>query len=198
MPRMSEAEKQKSHKRILDAAARLLRENGIDATSVADVMTAAGMTHGGFYRHFSSKEDLVGAALEHAAATVLGPVESKGAGEARAVAVDAYIADYLSDAHRRRRAEGCPLAALAGEALREDGRVREAAENAARRTACLLSEGSGGDDAPDDLGLSTLAVLMGSIVLARLLRDEEDAKRVLALGRTTVDLLEARYGAVDP
>ena len=61
MPRMSEAEKQKSHRRILDAAARLFRERGIEATSVADVMKAAGMTHGGFYRHFDSKEDLVSA-----------------------------------------------------------------------------------------------------------------------------------------
>ncbi|MGB0904935.1 MAG: TetR family transcriptional regulator, partial [Mangrovicoccus sp.] len=66
MARQSKAEKQKSHARILEAAAQVFREKGIEATSLADVMTAAGLTHGGFYRHFASKEALVAAAFHHA------------------------------------------------------------------------------------------------------------------------------------
>lgn len=195
MPRMSDAEKQKSHGRILDAAARILRAEGVDATSVADVMKAAGMTHGGFYRHFGSKQDLVAAAVDHAADGVLQPVEQKSLkapGEASAT----YVSDYLSDEHRRHREKGCPLAAIAGEALREDGPVREAAERAARRTVRLLSEKpeSADPDAPvDDLAYATLSVLVGTIVLARLFREEDEAARVLREGEKTIRILRANH-----
>ncbi|MBT8476236.1 MAG: TetR/AcrR family transcriptional regulator, partial [Alphaproteobacteria bacterium] len=76
MPRMSAQEKQKSHERILKAASRLFRERGIETTSVADVMKAAGLTHGGFYRHFASKDALVAAAFRHAVDEVLSVVEA--------------------------------------------------------------------------------------------------------------------------
>ena len=84
MPRMSEAEKQRSHSRIVDAAARLFRKRGIEATSVADVMKAAGMTHGGFYRHFASKADLVAAAFQHAVDDVVAKVEQADSPAGRA------------------------------------------------------------------------------------------------------------------
>lgn len=76
--------KKKSRKRILDAAARLIRENGVEATSVADVMTAAGMTHGGFYRHFANKDELVRAAFQEAVDRSVGAMdvpETEGARE---------------------------------------------------------------------------------------------------------------------
>ncbi|MEL6618022.1 MAG: helix-turn-helix domain-containing protein, partial [Pseudomonadota bacterium] len=76
MPKMSADEKRQSHERILKAASRLFRERGIEATSVADVMKAAGLTHGGFYRHFSSKDALVAAAFGHAVDEVLSAVEA--------------------------------------------------------------------------------------------------------------------------
>ena len=76
MPRMSEAEKRKSHRRILDAASRLMREKGIGSTSVSDVMKAARLTHGGFYRHFSSKDELVAAAFQHAVDDVVKGIEA--------------------------------------------------------------------------------------------------------------------------
>lgn len=196
MPRMSEAEKQKSHKRILDAAARILRAQGVEAISVADVMKAAGMTHGGFYRHFASREDLVAAAIDHAAESVLGPVEAEKA-ERDGEAVAAYVSDYLSDAHRRNRETGCPLAAIAGEALRDDGPVRDATERAARRTALVLSGATGApdseEDATDELGLATLSVLVGTIVLSRLFQEDDDAERLLKLGQSSVEILRDHY-----
>ena len=192
MPRMSEAEKQKSHKRILDAAAAILRSQGVEATSVVDVMNSAGMTHGGFYRHFKSKEDLIAAAINHAADSVLSPVELGGEEAGRKQAAAGYVSDYLSDSHRRNLANGCPLAAIAGEALREKGPVRSATEQAAQRTARILSETSetpGTEDVADDLGLATLSVLVGTIVLSRLFQDNQDAERLLVLGRSTIDIL---------
>lgn len=195
MPRMSDAEKQKSRGRILDAAARMLRAQGVEATSVADVMKAAGMTHGGFYRHFVSKEDLVAAAVDRAADSVLKPIEAgKEAGDRQAVA--GYVTDYLSDAHRRNRESGCPLAAIAGEVLRDQGAARDATEKAARRTARLLStasEAPDGGEVADDLGLATLSVLVGTIVLARLLVDDREAEHLLELGQSTVELLHDHF-----
>ena len=189
MPRMSDAEKQKSHKRILDAAARILRADGIEATSVGDVMQAAGMTHGGFYRHFASKEELVAAAVDRAADGVLGPVE-QAARDAPQDAAEGYVAAYLSEEHRRNRDIGCPLAAIAGEALRADGPVRDAAARAAQRTARLL-DGPQGDDGA---GLAKLSVLLGSVLLARLVQDEDDAARILQSGRETLERLQDRPG----
>ena len=115
MPRMSEAEKRKSHDRILDAASRLFRERGIEATSVSDVMKAAGLTHGGFYRHFGSKEELVGAAFRAAVEEVQSELRA---------ARQRYLALYLSTEHLCDRAHGCPLAALGAEVARLDGDVR--------------------------------------------------------------------------
>ena len=192
MPRMSEADKQKSHRRILDAAARILRADGVEATGVATVMEAAGMTHGGFYKHFKSRDDMLAAAVDHATQSVLGPVEVKRAGGDDG-APAAYASDYLSDAHRRNRGSGCPLAAIAGEALRETGPIRDAAERAALRTVRLLSGDGDEREAMDDFGFASLSVLVGSIVIARLLQEESEAERVLQLGQNTLDMLRDAY-----
>ncbi|MEZ5913496.1 MAG: TetR/AcrR family transcriptional regulator [Paracoccaceae bacterium] len=89
---MSADEKQKTHERILKAASQLFRERGIETTSVADVMKAAGLTHGGFYRHFASKEALVAAAFSHAVDEVLSDVEAAPSGPDQASALDSYVA----------------------------------------------------------------------------------------------------------
>ena len=114
MPRMSAAEKQKSHERILDAAARLFRERGIEATSVADVMKAAGLTHGGFYKHFPSKQALVAEAFRRAAEGLLSGAEAEAAPgrPARAEPRARYVARYLSGEHVSDAGHGCPIAAL--------------------------------------------------------------------------------------
>lgn len=196
MARMSEAEKQKSHGRILDAAARTLRAQGVETTSVSDVMKAAGMTHGGFYRHFASKEELVAAAIEHAADTILGPLEIEGDNAAREEAAIGYVSDYLSEFHRNNLADGCPLAALGCEVLRDEGPVRDAAQQAARRTVGVLSAPLETDrpaDTNEDIGLATLSVLVGTIVLSRLFEDDRRSGKLLELGRETVEVLQDHH-----
>jgi len=191
MPRVSEAEKQRSHSRILDSAAEVVRERGVEAASLGDIMKAAGMTHGGFYRHFANKEGLVAAAIDRAADDVLSSYEVRRANGDEEAAVD-YINEYLSDRHRLALKSGCPLAAVAGEALRADGLVRTATQNAARRTARLLSGPSNAEvsgDEADDLGLATLSVLVGTIVLSRLARDEGEAQCLLKAGARTINAL---------
>ena len=187
MPRMSEAEKQKSHKRILNAASQLFRERGIEATSVSDVMKAAGLTHGGFYRHFDSKEALVAAAFNAAVDDVLTHVETAPSGPKRLAAQADYIARYLSDEHIADRGKGCPLAALGTEISRQDGPVNDAAWNAVERMARAL-------EAPDpharDQGFARMALLLGTVTLARLAGSRTKSRTILEAGRTGEHLLE--------
>lgn len=186
MPRMSEAEKQRSHARILEAAAELLREKGIDATSVGEVMQAAGMTHGGFYRHFDSKTALVVAAFEHAVTTVVSDLEAADSDAVRDKARDAYIDQYLSAQHVKNRGSGCPLAALAGELARETGPARQAASETVTRMAGLLNREE--TDA-NRQGKAIMAFLLGTVVLARISENEDDRSALLEAGTTGVQLL---------
>jgi len=190
MPRMSEAEKQRSHGRILDAAARLFRENGIESTSVADVMKAAGMTHGGFYRHFQSKEDLVAAAFRHAVDSVVADLEGEATSDGQARERDAYIERYLSQAHVKDLGGGCPLAALGGELARAGRTPLNEGAEASSRMAELLHQP---DDADKAQGLALMALMLGTVTLARLAENSEDSHRVLAAGRTGLSLVQEHW-----
>lgn len=190
MPRMSEAEKQRSHNRILDAAAQLFRERGVEATSVADVMKAAGMTHGGFYRHFELKEDLIAAAFRHAVDDVVSGMEREEASERQERERQDYIAKYLSQAHVQDSRHGCPLAAMGTELARTQGASRHAGAQASDRMAALLRDTS---ETGSDQGSATMALLMGTITLARLAGTEEEADRALEAGRTAIDLLQDHW-----
>jgi len=190
MPRMSEAEKQKSHKRILDAASQLFRERGIEATSVSDVMKAAGLTHGGFYRHFDSKEALVSSAFKAAVDDVLTNVETASPGAQHRAARSDYIARYLSEEHIKDRGRGCPLAALGTELARQDGPTNDAAWDAVERMAQAL----GSDDPPGkDRGYVTMALLLGTVTLARLAGSRAEAHAILDAGKQAENLLEQHW-----
>lgn len=182
MPRMSEAEKQKSHERIIDAAARLFRENGISATSVSDVMQAAGLTQGGFYRHFASKEDLVAAAFERSADELLYRAEGRTAGEKR----EDYIAKYLSTGHVADPGQGCPFAANGSEVTRLRDCVRSEASDAIKRISAMLN--STKDKTADD-GVATLALLVGTITLARLAQSDAEATQIVEAGKVAINRL---------
>ncbi len=183
MTRMSAAEKEKSHKRILHAAARLFRERGVEATSVTDVMQAAGLTHGGFYKHFPSKQALVTEAFRQASDESLSEAEGASTAAARATARARYITRYLSSGHAKDVGHGCPLAALGAEIARDGGPVRNEAIKTLERMAAVL--------APDDKGLAIMALLLGSVTLARLAETSDLGARILDAGRRGVAALEA-------
>ncbi|WP_298260249.1 TetR/AcrR family transcriptional regulator [uncultured Litoreibacter sp.] len=184
MPRVSDAEKQKSHKRILEAAAGLFREKGIETTSVAEVMKAAGMTHGGFYRHFSGKDEMVSAAFDAAVDDAVADMEQGADGAARAAARADYIAKYLSQNHVENRNIGCPIAALGSELARSEGPVKQDTANAIDRVAELLEA-----DATDQSGYARLALLVGAVTLARLTGDETQSKSILEKTAATISKL---------
>src|SRR5215831_3426096 len=130
--RRSQEDAAKTRARIVDEASRLFRARGIDATSVADVMSAAGLTVGGFYRHFESKEDLVAAAIDAASR------ETTDRHLARSASEDdnnllALFDTYLSDAHRKHPGLGCPVAALCSEVAHGSKRTKRAFTGALKR-----------------------------------------------------------------
>ena len=124
--RVSQQEKARTHQRIVASAARLMRENGVEATSVNDVMKDADLTHGGFYRHFSTKEDLIAAALERSFEEIFAIVDGElDSGRALAEVMADYQKFYLSDGHAATPSKGCPIAALGGEVARGPANLKQ-------------------------------------------------------------------------
>ncbi len=107
--------KEKSHERILDSAARLLRERGIAGAGVADVMKGAALTVGGFYAHFASKEALINEALRRTGASTREGLFARIGDKPAADRAEVILKRYLSPAHRDATTVGCPLSAVVGE-----------------------------------------------------------------------------------
>ena len=112
--RMSQIEKDRSHARIIGSAAKLVRQHGIEGTSVDDVMKDAGLTHGGFYKHFESKDTLVAAALDEAFKEIIEMLEPQTLKQNAASLSTDFQSFYLSDPHVASSNKGCPIAALSG------------------------------------------------------------------------------------
>ena len=127
MPRVSRQQKERNRERIVAAAGRGFRARGIDGVGIDELMKAAGMTHGGFYNHFSSKEDLALEVLNQGFTASLGSVDALiGAHpRSRRAALNAIIDSYLSTYHRDHPEEGCASAALAADAGRHGRKAQE-------------------------------------------------------------------------
>src|SRR3954470_5787979 len=176
--------KQQTHDRILDAAARALRDTGFYNVGVADIMKKVGLTHGGFYAHFPSRDALLVEALERAGQdSQLRLRKSISNGEARGWSrLRALVESYLSDRHLKAPEAGCPVAALASEMPRQSEAVREAAAErvqslVASVEACLPQ---GHDPEAAAVIASQLA---GALQLARTLGDNARGRRHLAASR---------------
>lgn len=196
MPRVSKEAKAESRARILNAAARLYRERGIEATSVGEVTKAAGMTHGGFYRHFSSKDDLTAAAIEHSVGAWARTLERLIAEHGHAKGVRAYVEMYLSDEHIAGPGKGCPIAALASEAATSPDVVREAMSAGTERIIGLLE--SALDLSPPDTrrrAAGLFASLVGAVVMARATSSNEAALDIVEGCRHAINRLLASPAA---
>jgi len=148
---------------ILEAASRLFRERGYEPVSVAEIMQGAGLTHGGFYGYFASKDALIAEAL----ADVLSKRPEPTGNLAE------YAAGYLSADHRDNRAGGCPTAALAAETVRLDGEPRVAMTAGVRRQIARLSRiAPGGTDVQKrQAAIGSWAAMVGAMILARVSDD---------------------------
>lgn len=168
-----------NRRRILDAASRLFREKGVDAVSVGKVMKAAGLTHGAFYGHFSSKDDLVAQTVAHSLTRAI-----EQAGE-----FAPFFADYLSPRHRDDAAGGCPTAGL-GADLRHQTPAARAAMTAGlksqiERITEALPETAGASRRRAAIG--SWAAMVGAVILARAIDDPALSAEVLQETRAWIE-----------
>ena len=181
--RMSQAEKELSHARIVASAAKLLRERGIDGASVADVMHDAGMSHGGFYKHFDAKESLLAAALDAAFDEIVERLRPAATSADPAAVVAQFCSFYLSERHLRAPAKGCPIAAAGTDFARGTDALRQRFGAGVRRITDLLARGTAGAESRRRArALRQLAMMAGAMMIARA-SDPQTAHDVLSACR---------------
>jgi len=172
MPRVSRAEAESHRQQITEASARLFKERGINGVSVADLMGAAGLTHGGFYGHFASKDALVGEAVAHAFAQSAERWRKRVASQPDDAAGRALIVDkFLSAPSVREVGLGCPSVSLAADVAREPAAapIRSAYLDGLEALVGILAGVEGGTDAAARrrAALADYATMAGALMLAR-------------------------------
>lgn len=178
--KVSRAQAEENRRTVVDAAGRLFREHGFDGVGLNDLMRAAGLTHGGFYKQFKSKQDL---AVEASDSLLAASAEGwrRVSAEAGADAFPALVRRYLSAAHRDRRADGCAFAALGPEVTRQDAGLRRSFESGLGAHLAVLDETLHGAPrpAPSDAALAALSTMVGALLLSRMVDDDTLSRRIL-------------------
>ena len=176
-----------NRERIVEAAAQLFRERGFEGIGVADLMKEAGLTHGGFYGHFASKDDLIAEASVRALTRSLALLSDVGE-RASDDALSAVAGAYLARSHRDNPGAGCLLAALGPDVSRQGPAVRRAATDHLRSAFDLLAKLVRGTSkaARRQKAISTYATLVGAMVLARAVDDRALSQEILDAGRASV------------
>ena len=181
--------KDATHERIVDAAARAIRRSGYGGTGVADIMKDAGLTHGGFYAHFASREAMLAEAADRAGAEGLAAVERVAAAAPPRRVLQALLRAYLSKAHVEGVETGCAVAALGSEMPRQAPDVRRAATRRIKEMIDLVARHSPdwGRPGAHEHALVTVATMVGALLLARAVDDPRlsDALREAALKHLT-------------
>ena len=185
MKRATPKSKEATHERIVEAAARAIRRTGYDGTGVADIMKEAGLTHGGFYAHFASREAMLAEAADRAGSESVAMMERIGATAPPSKALQAMMEAYLSEAHVEGVETGCATAALGSEMPRQAPEVRRAATRRIKEMIDLVARQSPdwGQPSAHERALVTVATMVGTLVLARAVDDPRlsDALRKAAL-----------------
>ena len=183
--------KERTRAKILEAAGRLFRRQGFHATGVDRVMEEAGLTSGGFYAHFASKEDLLAEVLRRVGASE----GTRGEGETDRRTPEAFVDRYLSPAHRDHPESGCSIVPLISEFGRSGDAIRGPFEAVLARLAARLV-GPAAGSLPTDRELAIAALCIGGLGIARSVRDEAFADRVLGACRALAhETMRADAGA---
>ncbi|MDB4972549.1 MAG: bacterial regulatory s, tetR family protein [Myxococcaceae bacterium] len=191
----SPSRKEITHDRIVATAARAIRRAGFHGVGVADIMKEAGLTHGGFYAHFESRDALMVEALEHAAKEG-GELLTKGArlrASRGASPFRALVESYLGDKHLADAEHGCPVAALVSEMPRQPPEVRQVAARRVRAMLTLVAE-SLSADAGDENIAAIASQMVGALQMARTLGENSEGKAFLSKIRAA---LIAQYDTTD-
>jgi TetR/AcrR family transcriptional repressor of nem operon len=180
--------KAETRARVLKEAAAAIRRDGVDRIGVAQIMGAAGLTHGGFYAHFESKDDLVAQAVGYMFEDRYAMFFERLDGDEPRVALARFVDRYVSMRHRDAPEAGCPIPVLAGQVphLPEPARARFAA--AVERLTCAVASllGRMGREDAETVADAVIAEMVGAVALARVQTDDARAEAMLAAVRTSV------------
>jgi TetR/AcrR family transcriptional regulator, transcriptional repressor for nem operon len=184
----SKAQKTRTHKRIVSIASKRFREKGLVGFGIAELMKEAGLTVGGFYKHFDSRDDLVAEAVSSAFGGWKRRVDAAKGG-APSVSLAKLIDDYLSEAHRDNPGAGCAFSALAPEIARSDKRTRALTSEQVRNDIQLIAGLLPGKDkrTTRSRAILTFSALVGAMSLARAVSNEALSGEIL---NTVAELLK--------
>ena len=174
----SRAEKAKTHEKIVALASKRFREKGLAGIGIAELMKEAGLTVGGFYKHFGSRDELVAEAVGSALGRWKGKLDAAAAG-GPPVTCQSLVDDYLSERHRDHPGTGCPMGALAGEIARSEKRTRALVTQEAKDSIALLTKLIGDGDDARSQAILTYCALIGAIGMARAVSDEKLSREIL-------------------
>lgn len=184
--RKSKKEAAETRERILTTASHQFRTNGIVATGLADLMSEAGLTRGGFYKHFGSKDQLVAEAVGLALDSVIAEMKTKGL-EGGGIA--SILESYLCEAHRDNRQDGCVLSAIGSEFSRADLHTREIVTNGFLRMVEILEARLKGMTKGDSRAraLFTVSAMIGAVTMSRIVTDAELSSNVLRATKLSLE-----------
>lgn len=182
------------HDEIISETSKMLRQRGIVGTSLADLMAAAGLTHGGFYKHFESKDALVAEATERIFAEINARFQERVESQGAKAALIAYVTDYLTLGHIKKPELGCPIAAFGPDVSREQGAVRGVFTNGIKTNLSLIIEGLSGPAAErKEKAVELLALLSGAVAMARATDDEKLSGEIVSSARKRANqIIESR------
>lgn len=182
------------HDEIISETSKMLRRRGIVGTSLADLMAAAGLTHGGFYKHFDSKDALVAEATERIFTEINNRFEERARSQGAKAALKAYVADYLMLAHIKKPEIGCPISSFGPDISREKGAVRGIFTGGVKTTLSLIADGLSCPPAERrERAVELLSLLSGAISMARATDDEKLSGEIIASARKRANqIIEAR------
>jgi TetR/AcrR family transcriptional repressor of nem operon len=186
--RVSREQATENRERVIDVASRLFREFGFDGIGIAELMKNAGLTQGGFYKQFKSKEDLVAQATERAARHAAERWE-KAASTRPDHPLEAILDLYISTGHRDERAEGCPLTALGSDAARQGGEVKAAFEHGIRAYLQTLEKLLPGTS--EGQRAAIMSMMVGAVTLSRTVNDPALSRAVLEGTKAQIRALAA-------
>jgi TetR/AcrR family transcriptional repressor of nem operon len=189
LKRPAPSRKEATHERIVETAARAIRRSGYGGAGVAEIMKEAGLTHGGFYAHFESREGMLAEAADRAGADTVAFLTRVAAAAPPKQELDAILRAYLSKEHVESAETGCAVAALGSEMPRQAPKVRRAASRRIKEMIDLVARQlpDWGRPGAHERALVTLATALGALILARAVDDPKlsDAVRRAALNHLT-------------
>lgn len=177
--RVSRAQAEENRETVINVASRLFREHGFDGIGLKDLMKEAGLTQGGFYKQFASKDDLAAQASKRAMEGATRRWSDAAADSSDPL--EAVMAFYLSKDHRGETAEGCPLVALGSDAVRQSDEVRRPFEDGIRAHFEVLDEllDETGNANPSAKAMAILSLMVGAVTLSRIMEDEKTSQGIL-------------------